>query len=140
MLCMTEQPGSNMCAPRAKAGRQGQNRRALSGAERLPRFGGELWAPYLRDTLLRVFASAGISGQLGRFTRPFLDYTSASVRSLTTTKHYIALLMLRLLLVHRAQIPSLPLRCSSIFYGQALFAGPFLSVHTFWCVLVACCS
>ena len=59
----------------------GQDRaRALPGAERLPRFGGELWAPYLRDTLLRVFASAGASGQLGRFTRPFLDYTAAFVR------------------------------------------------------------
>ena len=27
-----------------------------------------------------MFASAGVSGQLGRFTRPFLDYTAASAR------------------------------------------------------------
>ncbi len=27
-----------------------------------------------------MFASAGLSGQLGRFTRPFLDYTAASAR------------------------------------------------------------
>jgi hypothetical protein len=27
-----------------------------------------------------VFASAGVSGQLGRFTRPFLDYTAAALR------------------------------------------------------------
>lgn len=33
-----------------------------------------------RGTALRVFASAGLSGQLGRFTRPFLDYTAASAR------------------------------------------------------------
>jgi len=51
-----------------------------NAAERLPRFGRELWAPYLADTLLRVFASGGISGQLGNFTRPFLDFTQASVR------------------------------------------------------------
>jgi hypothetical protein len=49
-------------------------------AERLRSFGRETWAPYLADTLLRVFASASISGQLGRFTRPFLDYTAGSVR------------------------------------------------------------
>lgn len=44
------------------------------------RFGAELWAPYLRDTALRVFASVGLSGQVGRFTRPALDYTAGSVR------------------------------------------------------------
>lgn len=33
-----------------------------------------------RGTALRVFASAGVSGQLGRFTRPLLDYTAASLR------------------------------------------------------------
>ena len=33
-----------------------------------------------RGTALRVFASLGLSGQLGRFTRPFLDYTAASAR------------------------------------------------------------
>lgn len=27
-----------------------------------------------------MFASAGVSGQLGRFSRPFLDYTAASAR------------------------------------------------------------
>ena len=42
------------------------------------RFGAELWAPYLRDTALRVFASVGLSGQVGRFTRPALDYTAGS--------------------------------------------------------------
>lgn len=50
-------------------------------AERLRSFGRETWAPYLADTLLRVFASASVSGQLGRFTRPFLDYTAGSVRA-----------------------------------------------------------
>jgi hypothetical protein len=53
-----------------------------SAAEQLPRFGRELWEPYLADTLLRVFASCGISGQIGCFTRPFLDFTSGSVRKL----------------------------------------------------------
>lgn len=52
-----------------------------NAAERLPRFGRELWEPYLADTLLRVFASCGISGQIGTFTRPFLDFTQASVCS-----------------------------------------------------------
>eukprot|EP00887_Chlorella_sp_A99_P007649 scaffold20.g7649.t1 len=37
--------------------------------------------PYLKDTSLRVFASASVSGQIGRFTRPFLDYTAASLRA-----------------------------------------------------------
>ena len=50
-----------------------------NAAERLPRFGREMWEPYLADTLLRVFASCGISGQLGNFTRPFLDFTQGSV-------------------------------------------------------------
>ncbi|PRW57399.1 TRIGALACTOSYLDIACYLGLYCEROL chloroplastic [Chlorella sorokiniana] len=40
----------------------------------------EAWQPYFKGTALRVFASAGVSGQLGRFTRPFLDYTAASAR------------------------------------------------------------
>ena len=53
-----------------------------NAAERLPRFGREMWEPYLADTLLRVFASCGISGQLGNFTRPFLDFTQGSVRLL----------------------------------------------------------
>lgn len=38
------------------------------------------WAPFLKDTALRVFASGSITAQLGRFTRPVLDYTSACVR------------------------------------------------------------
>ena len=58
-----------------------------NAAERLPRFGRELWEPYLADTLLRVFASCGISGQLGTFTRPFLDFTQGSVRLLTLDPH-----------------------------------------------------
>ena len=33
-----------------------------------------------RATALRVFASAAVSGQLGRFTRPWLDFTAASAR------------------------------------------------------------
>ncbi|PSC71107.1 rRNA-processing EFG1 [Micractinium conductrix] len=40
----------------------------------------EAWQPYFKGTALRVFASAGVSGQLGRFSRPFLDYTAASAR------------------------------------------------------------
>ena len=40
----------------------------------------ETWEPYLKGTALRLFASAGISGQLGRFTRPVFDYTAASMR------------------------------------------------------------
>jgi hypothetical protein len=40
----------------------------------------DAWEPYLKGTALRVFASTGISGQLGRFTRPFLDYTAAALR------------------------------------------------------------
>ncbi|KAK9843446.1 hypothetical protein WJX81_003011 [Elliptochloris bilobata] len=45
-----------------------------------PRFGAEMWAPYLRDTALRVFASFGASAQVGRFSRPFFDYTAAAAR------------------------------------------------------------
>jgi len=33
-----------------------------------------------RGTALRLFASAGISAQFGRFTRPVLDYSAASLR------------------------------------------------------------
>lgn len=33
-----------------------------------------------RGTALRLFASTGVSGQIGRFTRPVLDYTAASLR------------------------------------------------------------
>lgn len=65
---------------RAGAGSRGQQLAPLSRGERLRSLGRETWAPYLADTLLRVFASASVSGQLGRFTRPFLDYSAASVR------------------------------------------------------------
>lgn len=61
-------------------GRLGPVSAGRGRAERLRSFGRETWAPYLADTLLRVFASASVSGQLGRFTRPFLDYTAGSVR------------------------------------------------------------
>jgi hypothetical protein len=40
----------------------------------------DAWEPYLKGTALRIFASAGVSGQLGRFTRPLFDYTSAALR------------------------------------------------------------
>jgi hypothetical protein len=40
------------------------------------RFASELWAPYLRDTALRVFGSVGVTGQLGHFCRPVLDFTA----------------------------------------------------------------
>lgn len=42
------------------------------------RFGSELWAPYLRDTALRVFGSVGVAGQLGHFCRPVLDFTAGA--------------------------------------------------------------
>jgi len=40
----------------------------------------DAWAPCVRDTALRVFASAGASLQLGTFSRPLADYTYASIR------------------------------------------------------------
>ena len=40
------------------------------------RFSPDLWQPYLRDTALRIFGSVGLTGQLGRFTRPVLDFTA----------------------------------------------------------------
>jgi len=40
----------------------------------------DAWEPYLKGTALRVFASTGISGQLGRFTRPVFDYTAMALR------------------------------------------------------------
>ncbi|CAL8462881.1 g2415 [Coccomyxa elongata] len=61
-------------------GSQGPIAAGRGRAESLRSFGREVWAPYLADTLLRVFASASISGQLGRFTRPMFDYTAGSVR------------------------------------------------------------
>ncbi|DBA99922.1 TPA: hypothetical protein ACH3X1_013804 [Trebouxia sp. C0004] len=54
------------------------------------RFASELWAPYLRDTALRVFGSVGVTGQLGHFCRPVLDFTAGSVRldfGLTSPHH-----------------------------------------------------
>ncbi len=33
-----------------------------------------------RETALRLFASAGVSAQIGRFKRPVLDFTAASAR------------------------------------------------------------
>ena len=61
-----------------------------SGCFRPPYFDLRLWmlsgalplccAPR-RGTSLRLFASGGISGQLGRFTRPFLDYTAVALRA-----------------------------------------------------------
>ena len=47
---------------------------------RLPLFDRSAWNPYLRETTLRIFASAGFSVQLGRFTRPLLDFTSVAAR------------------------------------------------------------
>lgn len=64
-------------------GSQGPIAAGRGRAERLRSFGREVWAPYLADTLLRVFASASISGQIGRFTRPMFDYTAGSVRTQT---------------------------------------------------------
>lgn len=43
------------------------------------RFSADLWQPYLRDTALRIFGSVGLTGQLGRFTRPVLDFTAGEV-------------------------------------------------------------
>ncbi len=60
-------------------------------AERLRSFGREVWAPYLADTLLRVFASASISGQLGRFTRPMFDYTAGSVRTQVSMSPFLSI-------------------------------------------------
>lgn len=47
-----------------------------------------------RGTSLRLFASGGISGQLGRFTRPFLDYTAVALRADVglTSPHVVGLL------------------------------------------------
>ena len=70
----------NLLKPGGGRGRLGPVSAGRGRAERLRSFGRETWAPYLADTLLRVFASASVSGQLGRFTRPFLDYTAGSVR------------------------------------------------------------
>lgn len=61
------------------SGSQGPIAAGRGKTERLRSFGREVWAPYLADTLLRVFASASVSGQLGRFTRPMFDYTAGSV-------------------------------------------------------------
>ncbi|BDA48124.1 hypothetical protein COCOBI_11-3820 [Coccomyxa sp. Obi] len=73
--------GHNKALPTGGSrGGQGPTAAGRGRAERLRSFGREVWAPYLADTLLRVFASASISGQIGRFTRPMFDYTAGSVR------------------------------------------------------------
>jgi len=48
-------------APQPAAGGGGAARRRRGRIP--PRFGAELWAPHLRDTALRVFASFGASAQ-----------------------------------------------------------------------------
>lgn len=70
------------CLDPATSGRHNRNPSMSSLASRnsISSNLAEAWEPYLKGTALRVFASAGISGQVGRFTRPFLDYTSASCR------------------------------------------------------------
>lgn len=47
------------------------------------RFSPDLWQPYLRDTALRIFGSVGLTGQLGRFTRPVLDFTAGETANCT---------------------------------------------------------
>jgi hypothetical protein len=41
----------------------------------------EAWEPYLKGTALRIFASAAVSGQFGRFSRNFLDFSAFSLRA-----------------------------------------------------------
>lgn len=41
----------------------------------------EAWEPYLKGTALRLFASAAVTGQLGRFSRAVFDYTAFSLRA-----------------------------------------------------------
>eukprot|EP00884_Botryococcus_braunii_P003685 jgi/Botrbrau1/13317/Bobra.0315s0015.1 len=71
-----------------RAGNSEAERDVLRSESRLSRFAGELWAPYLRGTALRVFASGSITAQVGRFTRRFLDFSSLTdavrLRSLTS--------------------------------------------------------
>lgn len=40
----------------------------------------DTWEPYLKRTTLRVFSSIGISTQIGKFTRPFFDYSALDVK------------------------------------------------------------
>lgn len=40
----------------------------------------ETWEPYLKRTTLRVFSSVGLSAQIGRFTRRFLDYSALDIK------------------------------------------------------------
>ncbi len=40
----------------------------------------DTWEPYLKRTTLRVFSSIGVSAQIGKFTRRFLDYSSMEVK------------------------------------------------------------
>lgn len=41
----------------------------------------EAWEPYLKGTALRIFASAAVTGQFGRFARNFLDFSAFSLRA-----------------------------------------------------------
>ncbi|KAL3142995.1 hypothetical protein ABBQ38_003276 [Trebouxia sp. C0009 RCD-2024] len=77
-------PVQHQASSPSRGKRQQHQERAAS------RFGSELWAPYLRDTALRVFGSVGVTGQLGHFCRPVLDFTAGSVRldfGLTSPHH-----------------------------------------------------
>lgn len=61
----------------------GTNDRAGGGLSALSSLSSRLrcgWSPYVRETSLRIFASAGASAQVGRFTRPFMDFTSLAAR------------------------------------------------------------
>ncbi|KAL6779624.1 hypothetical protein ACKKBG_A13060 [Auxenochlorella protothecoides x Auxenochlorella symbiontica] len=70
-----QQVGEAAAAPAA-----GQPGWRASSASLASARGGDAWEPYLRNTSLRVFLSAGISGQLGRFRRRWLDFTAAALR------------------------------------------------------------
>lgn len=40
----------------------------------------DAWEPYLKRTTIRVFSSIGVSAQMGKFTRRFLDYSAIEVK------------------------------------------------------------
>ena len=40
----------------------------------------DAWEPYLKRTTIRVFSSIGVSAQMGKFTRRFLDYSAMEVK------------------------------------------------------------
>ena len=40
----------------------------------------DTWEPYLKRTTIRVFSSIGVSAQMGKFTRRFLDYSAMEVK------------------------------------------------------------